>query len=342
MALLNRREFLATTSLLSFGLGLPILADAAEIVGKLPGKKNAGTEVKTGGVRLIPVDGKYKVWTKRVGSGPINMLTLHGGPGVTHEYFECFEDFLPQQGIEFYYYDQLGSAYSDQPDDPSLWTVERFREEVEQVRAALGLENFYLYGQSWGGLLAIEYALKYQRHLKGLIISNMAASWASYVDYINELRRKLPPHVIQVLENYEAKGEYEAPEYQEVLLKELYAKHICRLDPWPDPVERTFRHLNPKVYNTMQGPSEFVPTGTLKTWDRWKDLHAITVPTLLSVGRYDEMRVADIQKMAELIPKVRVSLCENGSHLSLWDDQEAYFRDLLRFIKDVERGKLRK
>jgi proline iminopeptidase len=267
------------------------------------------------------------------------MLTLHGGPGVTHEYFECFEDFLPQQGIEFYYYDQLGSAYSDQPDDPSLWTVERFREEVEQVRTALGLEHCYLYGQSWGGLLAIEYALKYQRHLKGLIVSNMAASWASYVDYITELRRQLPGSAIQILEKYEATKEYDAPEYQAVLLKELYTKHICRLDPWPDPVERTFRHLNPKVYNTMQGPSEFVPTGTLRTWDRWKDLPTITVPTLLMVGRYDEMRVADIQKMGKLIPHARVSICENGSHLSMWDDQEAYFRDLLRFIKDTERGK---
>ncbi len=340
MALFNRREFLTATSLLGLGMGLPSLGSAEERTKKRP-PGALGKEVKTGGVRLIPVDGKYKVWTKRVGSEPITMLTLHGGPGVTHEYLECFEDFLPQQGITFYYYDQLGSAYSDQPDDPSLWTVERFREEVEQVRAALGLEHFYLYGQSWGGLLAIEYALKYQRHLKGLIISSMTASWASYVDYVNELRRALPPDVTQVLGKYEAKGEYEAPEYQEVLLKEFYKKYICRLDPWPDPVERTFRHLNPKVYNLMQGPSEFVPTGTLGPWDRWKDIHAITVPTLLSVGRYDEMRVADIQKMGTLIPHARVSICENGSHLSLWDDQETYFRDLLRFIKDVERGKMR-
>jgi proline-specific peptidase len=203
MAPFTRREFFTLTSLLSLGLSLPALGDATKATGKQLNQKLTGREVKTGGVHLIPVDGKYKVWTKRVGSGPIKMLTLHGGPGVTHEYFECFEDFLPQQGIEFYYYDQLGSAYSDQPDDPSLWTVERFREEVEQVRAALGLERFYLYGQSWGGLLAIEYALKYQSHLKGLIISNMTASWASYVDYINELRRQLPADVIQILDKYE-------------------------------------------------------------------------------------------------------------------------------------------
>src|SRR5713101_2347551 len=203
MALLNRREFLATTSLLSFGLGLPILADAAEIVGKLPGKKNAGTEVKTGGVRLIPVDGKYKVWTKTVGSGGIKMLLLHGGPGVTHEYFECFEDFLPQQGIQFFYYDQLGEAYSDQPDDVSLWTIDRFREEVEQVRAGLGLENFYLLGHSWGGMLGIEYALKYQRHLKGMVLSSMTASIPSYMAYAAKLRAALPAEIISVLDKYE-------------------------------------------------------------------------------------------------------------------------------------------
>ncbi|MBI4553609.1 MAG: proline iminopeptidase-family hydrolase, partial [Candidatus Latescibacteria bacterium] len=166
-------------------MGWPALTASAETVSGQQDAKPAAKEVKTGGVRMVTVDGKYKVWTKGVGSGPIKMLTLHGGPGATHEYFECFEDFLPQQGIQFFYYDQLGSAYSDQPDDLSLWTVERFREEVEQVRAGLGLENFYLYGQSWGGMLAIEYALKYQSHLKGLIISNMTASIPSYVEYIN-------------------------------------------------------------------------------------------------------------------------------------------------------------
>jgi proline iminopeptidase len=338
---LNRRDFLVTTSLLGLGLNVEGLARAAEPVPATP--RTAKSEVKTAGIRLVPVDGKYKVWTKRVEpcrrprSGSPKMLILHGGPGATHEYFECFEDFLPQRGIEYYYYDQLGSAYSDQPDDPSLWTVERFREEVEQVRAGLGLESFYLYGQSWGGLLAIEYALKYQQHLKGLIVSNMAASWASYVDYVTELRRELPPAAIHILDEYEAKKQYDAPEYQEVLMKELYQKRICRIEPWPEPVERTFRHLNLQVYNTMQGPSEFVPTGNLKSWDRWKDIHSIRVPTLLSVGRYDEIRVADVQKMGTLMPNARVSVCEQGSHFSMWDDQEAYFQALTGFVESVER-----
>jgi proline iminopeptidase len=110
--------------------------------------------VRTGGSRSIQIDGKYNVWVKQVGTGPIPVLTLHGGPGVPHFYFECMEDFLPQAGVRFWYYDQLGCGFSDQPADTSLWTIERFLEELEQVRVALGLEQFILCGQSWGGMLA--------------------------------------------------------------------------------------------------------------------------------------------------------------------------------------------
>src|SRR5262252_10224267 len=186
---LDRRTFLGAAAALA---GSAALGRKTAKASANPGAE-AG-EVKTAGIRLIPIDGgKYKVWTKKVGTGRIKMLTLHGGPGVTHEYFECFEDFLPGAGIEFYYYDQLGSAYSDQPDDTSLWTIDRFREEVEQVRSALGLENFYLFGHSWGGMLGIEYALKYQRHLKGLVISSMTASIPSYMTYAGKLKAALPP-----------------------------------------------------------------------------------------------------------------------------------------------------
>jgi proline iminopeptidase len=212
-------------------------------------------EVQTGGVKLVKVDGKYNVWTKKVGSGDIKVLLLHGGPGFGHEYLECFESFLPSAGIEMYHYAQLGNFNSDQPDNPALWTVDRYREEVEQVRKGLGLENFYLFGQSWGGMLAIEYAAKYQQHLKGLVISNMTASIPSYVKYINELRSKFPPDILAKMEKYEKAGNYDAPEYQEIIMTVLYSKHICRLDPWPDPLLRSFKHANLQIYNTMQGPN---------------------------------------------------------------------------------------
>jgi len=294
--------------------------------------------VKTGGVQMVQIDGKFHVWTKRVGTGPIKLLTLHGGPGCTHEYFECFEDFLPQQGIQIIYYDQLGSAYSDQPDDSTLWTVERFREEVEQVRAALELEDFYLLGHSWGGMLGIEYALRYQSHVKGLIISNMTASIPSYLTSISELRQQLPPDIIRTLEKYEATEDYTAPEYEDLIFKRIYTKHLCRVEPWPEPLMRMFRHLNTRVYNTMQGPNEFVVTGTFKDWDRWRDLPHITVPSLLLGGRFDTMKVTDIEKMGALIPQSRVAICEQGSHCAMYDDQEAYFRYLTQFIEDVEAG----
>ena len=296
-------------------------------------------EVKTGGVKMIEIPGGYKVWTKKVGNGKIKVLTLHGGPGCTHEYFECFEDFLPQEGIEFYYYDQLGSEYSDKPDNKKLWNIERFTEEVEAVRKGLGLENFYLYGQSWGGMVGIEYALKYGSNLKGLIISNMTASIPSYLKYVNELRAQFPVDTQKLMQKFEDAEDWNNPEYQEILINELYNKHICRVVPWPEPVKRMFSHLALPVYNTMQGNNEFVVTGTFKNWDRWNDLKNISNKTLLLVGKYDSMRVADIQKMKELIPNSRINVCENGSHLSMWDDQENYFNYLLGYLKDVEAGK---
>jgi len=295
------------------------------------------TQVTEAGVQRIEIDGDYHVYTRKVGHGPVKLLLLHGGPGCTHEYFECFEQWLSPSEYTFYYYDQLGSYYSDQPDDFSLWNVERFRGEVEQVRAALGLEQFYLFGQSWGGVLALEYALEYPQHLRGLIISNMTASIASYLEYLGELRERMPPQDVALMKRCEAAGDYANPEYQ-ARLTALYNQHICRIVPWPEPVQRMFKHLANPVYNTMQGDNEFVVTGNLKDWDRWADLHRLSVPTLLSVGRHDSMRPSDIEEMGRRIVESRVSLCENGSHLSMWDDAETYFSALKTFLRDVEDG----
>jgi proline iminopeptidase len=313
-----------------FGLILIVFAAAA-----------VAAKVKTGGVRMIPLDGgKYSVWTKKLGGGAPKMLTLHGGPGFPHDYMECFEDFLPQAGITFYYYDQLGVGNSDNPDDASLWTIDRYREEVEQVRKGLGLEKFYLFGHSWGGMLGIEYALAHQDHLKALVISDMTASIPSYVKYVNELRAKLPEEDRKILDKYEALGQYEAPEYEQVMFGKIYMEHILRMDPWPEPVMRALKKLNTKIYNAMQGPNEFVINGNFKDWDRWNDLSKITVPTLLIVGEHDEMNPDDIRRMGKLIPNSRV-IVTKGSHLSMYDDQETYFRELIRFVKEVESGKFR-
>lgn len=200
--------------------------------------------VHVGGSKRIEIGGGHWVWTKKVGNGNIKVLLLHGGPGADHRYFEGFEDFLPLNGIEFYYYDQLDSTNSEKTNDPSLWTIPRYTEEVEAVRRGLNLDQFYLLGHSWGGLLAIEYALKYQQHLKGLVISNMAASTDSFVKHVTKLRSQFPADVRAKLEFYENANRTDDPVYQNLLFEKLYKIFICRLDPWPDPVQRSLGGWN--------------------------------------------------------------------------------------------------
>ncbi len=302
----------------------------------------------TGGVRLITVQtpkGPFRVWTKRVGNNPrIKVLLLHGGPGATHEYFEALDTYFPGAGIEYYYYDQLGSAYSDQPDLPELWALPRFVEEVEQVRQALRLDknNFYLLGHSWGGILALEYALKYQQNLKGLIISNMVPSIPAYNRYAREvLMPAMDPKVLAEIQGLEAAGKYEDPRYEELLLNNFYNQHILRMPPaeWPDPVLRAFAKMNKKIYIPMQGPSEMGASGNLADWDRTADLARITVPTLAIGARYDTMEPAQMKLIADRVRHGRYLYCANGSHLAIYDDQEVYMSGLIRFIEDVDAGR---
>ncbi len=310
--------------------------------------ENAGRDdVLSGGVKLVPIEtpkGTFRVWTKRIGNNPdIKVLLLHGGPGVTHEYLEAFDSYFPAAGIEYYYYDQLGSYYSDQPDDPDLWELPRFVEEVEQVRQALGLdpENFYLYGQSWGGLLAIEYALKYQQHLKGLIISNMMASIPAYNDYANNvLMPAMDQDVLAEIKALEAAEDYANPRYEELLFEHHYVEHVLRMpvDEWPDPVNRAFKHLNPDIYIPMQGPSELGASGKLLEWDRTADLGNISVPTLVIGAQYDTMDPEHVRWMAGQVQNGRYLHCPNGSHLAQYDDQEIYMEGLIRFLRDVDSG----
>jgi len=306
-------------------------------------------DVLAGGVKLITVQtpkGPFRVWTKRVGNNPrIKVLLLHGGPGMTHEYLEAFDSFLPRAGIEYYYYDQLGSAYSDQPDDPSLWELPRFVEEVEQVRKALKLDksNFYLLGHSWGGMLALEYALKYQQNLKALIISNMVPSIPAYSRYAKDvLMPAMDQKALAEIKTLEAAKKFDDPRYQELLMNNFYVYHILRMpaDQWPDPVLRAFNKLNKKVYVPMQGPSELGTSGKLVRWDRSADLGRITVATLAVGARYDTMEPAQMEKIARGVKKGRYLYCSNGSHLAMYDDQQAYMSGVIQFIVDVDSGRL--
>ena len=217
----------------------------------------------------------------------------------------------------------------------------RFVEEVEQVRRALGLDenNFVLLGHSWGGLLAMEYALKYPDHLKALVISNMMSSIPAYNEYAkNTMMPQVNPAVLAEVQALEARKEYESPRYMELLVPNFYVEHFMRrpFDQWPDPLLRGFNHINRKIYVPMQGPSELSSSGVLEHWDRTADLPRIQVPTLVIGARYDTMDPAFMEKMAKSLPKGKFLLCPNGSHMAMYDDAHTYFTGLLDFLRGLD------
>lgn len=298
--------------------------------------------VQTGGVKVIPINtpkGTFNVWTKRVGNNPsIKVLLLNGGPGATHEYFECFENFFPAEGIEFIYYDQLGCGNSDNPNDTTMWDLPRYVEEVEQVRQALKLDNsnFYLLGHSWGGILAMEYALKYQQNMKGLIISNMMASCPEYGQYADQvLAKQLPPDVLAEIRAIEAKKDFGNPRYMELLVPHFYEKHVLRFPSalWPEPANRSLGKINQSLYVTMQGPSEFGIAGKLAKWDRKADLSQIQIPALVIGAQHDTMDPKHMEEISTILPKGQYLHCPKGSHMAFYDDQKTYFTGLISFLK---------
>ncbi|MFT3824084.1 MAG: proline iminopeptidase-family hydrolase [Chitinophagaceae bacterium] len=310
--------------------------------------QRADSGLQTGGIRMIPITtpkGTFNVWTKRFGYNPsIKVLLLNGGPGATHEYFECFESFLPAEGIEFIYYDQLACGNSDNPNDTSLYDLPRYVEEVEQIREALHLDsnNFYLLGHSWGGIMAMEYALKYQQHLKGLVISNMMCDIDEYVKYANDvLAKQMDPKVLDTIRQLEAKKDFENPKYMELLMPNFYAEHILRLPPqnWPEPVNRSFSKMNHTLYVNMQGPSEFGASGKLLHWSRKNDLKSITVPTLVIGAHFDTMDPEHMRWMSKEVKNGSFLLCPNGGHMCMYDDQQTYMKGFIKFLQETNKGK---
>jgi proline iminopeptidase len=300
----------------------------------------------SGGSRMISIStpsGSHRVWVKRIGNNPsVRVLLLHGGPGATHEYLEACDSYLPAAGIEYYYYDQLGSGRSDRPDDPSLWETDRFVDEVEQVRVALGLDasNFVLYGHSWGGILATEYALAHGEHLRGLVISNMMASVPDYNTYAQEvLMPEMDQAALAEIKALEASGDTGNPRYQELLNEQHYVHHVLRMPvgDWPDPAVRAFDHINPAIYVSMQGPSELGISADAKlvNWDRVAELASITVPALVIGARYDTMDPAHMKMMADRLPNGSYLYCPEGSHMAMYDDQRAYFAGLTDFLRSL-------
>jgi proline iminopeptidase len=235
----------------------------------------------------------------------------------------------------------LGSYYSDQPTDLSLWTTERFVEEVEQVRKAINADssNFYVLGNSWGGILAMEYALKYQKNLKGMIVANMVASAPEYGKYAEEvLSKQMKPEVLAEVKALEAKKDFANPRYMELLIPNFYQEHLCRLKEWPDGFNRAMKHVNGEIYTLMQGPSEFGISGRLANWDIKNRLKEITTPTLMVGAKHDTMDPKAMEEQSKMVQKGSYLYCPNGSHLAMWDDQKVFMDGVIKFLKEVDAG----
>lgn len=294
------------------------------------------------GTKIITLDNGYHLWTNTQGSGKIHLLALHGGPGGNHEYWEDTADQLKKEGLDVQVtmYDQLGSLYSDQPDfsDPEVakkyLTYDYFLDEVEEVRQKLGIDNFYLIGQSWGGLLVQEYAVKYGQHLKGAIISSMVDEIDEYVDNVNKCREEtLPAEEVAFMKACEQKNDYDNERYQRnvQILNEAF---VDRKQP------SKLYHLKnlggSAVYHAFQGDNEFIITGKLKDWHFRENLPKIKVPTLLTFGEHETMPLATARTMQKLIPNSRLVTTPNGGHHHMVDNPDVYYKHLADFIRDVE------
>ena len=285
----------------------------------------------------------YRLWYNIVGDreepGRLPLLTLHGGPGAAHDCIEPLAG-LAESGRRVIFYDELGCGRSDQPHDPSLWTMDLFLDEVATVRNALGLEAFHLFGLSWGGMLALEYALTQPTGLASLTIASAPASDSEWMEAARRLRLELPLDTQQALDRHELSGTTDDPEYQAAMLV-FYERHVCRRKPWPDCVQRSLQNLlaNPEVYLTMNGPSEFNITGTLHDWSVRDRLGEIHVPTLVTSGRYDECTPEVARTVSSGIPGAESVIFEQSAHFAQAEEPERYLAVMGDFLDRVERGR---
>ncbi|MBO0769884.1 MAG: proline iminopeptidase-family hydrolase [Actinobacteria bacterium] len=277
-----------------------------------------------------------RVWYRIAGADRPGtpLLCLHGGPGMPHDYLEPLADLAVTRPVIFY--DQLGCGRSDRPADDSLWTIDRFVEELATVRAALGLERPHLFGNSWGGWLALQYTLDHRPQLASLILSSSPPSVPRWIADCAELRAGLDAPVREVLDRHEADGYFSCPEYQWAITH-FYRRHLCRQEPWPGCVERTFAGLGSDVYLTMWGPSEFGPvTGRLRDWDITGRLAEIRVPALVTGGRHDEARPQHLATLADGIRDAELVIFENSSHMAFVEERERYIQVIDDFLARVE------
>ncbi|HEY4163485.1 MAG TPA: proline iminopeptidase-family hydrolase [Dongiaceae bacterium] len=287
--------------------------------------KHGGYTAKTVTVR------GHKVVTYSIGSGDEVLLLLNGGPGLPCNYIRDPHAIMAKHGYRVVTYDQLGCGASSRPTDKSLWTIEGYAEEVEELREKLGLGRIHLLGHSWGGWLAIEYALAFPDSFKSLILSSTCGDMPHLVTELNRLREALGSETVAMMLRHEAEGTLEHPEYQAAVTILNY-RHVCRLDVYPESITRSLNDWNMEIYGTMQGPNEFLYTGNLKDWNRVPDMHRIKQPSLVLVGQHDELTPACAMKMKLALPNAELKTFKNSSHMALYEEPESYFATLLGFL----------
>lgn len=293
----------------------------------------------SGGPRegLVQVTGG-RVWYRVVGNGSgTPILLLHGGPGFTSHYLDPMARLGDERPVIFY--DQLGCGRSDRPGDPSLWRVERFVEELAQVRAALGLRRVHLFGHSWGTMLAVDYLLTRPEGVRSLVLASPALSIPRWLEDTGRLRRSLPPEVQETLLRHERAGTTDSDEYQQASA-EFEKRFVIRLDPMPPEVEASYANQSAAVYGTMWGPSEFHGTGNLKDYDRTPRLGEIALPTLFTAGRHDEATPEATAWYAGLVPGAETVIFEHSAHMTMNEEPDRYLeviRDFLRRVESDER-----
>ncbi len=280
-----------------------------------------------GRVKILGFDLNYSIFGK-----PVNgtILTLHGGPGLDHQYMLPLAD-LAEHGFRVVFYDQLACGASERTRDIGLFTVERAVREVEAVRAQLKLGKVHLIGSSYGGLLALEYAIQYQKNLRTLTTIGGVSSMPLVIAEMQRMKSQLPPETLEVLEAHEARGEYTDPEYQRALMT-FYRRHFCRLEKWPKELNSSLSNANPLIISTMNGPTEFTVVGGLRYWDNRSRLHGIRVPTLILCGIHDEVSPKEARAISRRIKGSRRFVFPNSSHLAMWEQREACISTIQDFL----------
>lgn len=283
---------------------------------------------------MIDVPGG-RVWFRRLGAGgKLPLLVLHGGPGAASYYLEPFAERM-SRSRPVVVWDQLGCGRSESPDDPSLWTLDRSCAEVDEVRRQLGLEHCHLLGQSWGGWLLIEYFARGTRGVQGLVLASTSASMPEFVAAAHRLIEQMPEPWRGTLIRLGEQGAYDDPAYEEAVM-EFYRRHLCRLDPWPRAVVDSLSQMNNQIYLTMNGPTEFDVIGPLGVWDRVADLGRIRIPTLVTVGRYDEITPSCAQTIVDGIEGARLEIFEESAHMAHEEEPERYAAVVSAFLDGLD------